>query len=120
MTTRRPPRVRPISADALENVAPAGTGPSDAEIYDRLEEALFDLPEAERIAAVVAVGKGEGIEAVAARLGLDEADAAALTDSALQLLRGALADVELDEPELHAQLIRRRRRTTTEAASAQT
>lgn len=118
MSSRRPPRLRPIAAETLENVAPAGTGPTDADIYERLEEALFELPEPERIAAVLAVGKAEGIDAVAERLGMSRSDAEALTDSAVQLLRGALADIDLDEPELHARLVRRRRRTTTGADSA--
>src|SRR5581483_744772 len=119
MTSHRPPRLRPLAADALENVARTGAGPSDAEIYDRLEEALFALPEAERIAAILAVGKGAGVEAVAERLGLEPADAAALTDSAVQLLRGALADIDLDEPEQHARLMRRRRRTGSPTAAGE-
>jgi hypothetical protein len=50
---------------------------------------------------------------VADDLGLSEPEADALTRSAVQLLRGALADVDLDEPQVHARLEQRRRRRTS-------
>ena len=81
---------------------------SDEELVARLYEALADLPPAERSAAVVAFGLGEGAVGVAEELGIDPADADALTRSALQLLRGALGDVDLDDPAFFGRLERRR------------
>jgi hypothetical protein len=63
----------------------------------------------ERAAAVVAFGLDEGSSGVATELGLSAEDAEALSRSALQLLRGALSDVELDECDAYARLRRRRR-----------
>ena len=81
------------------------TAPSaDAELFERLSDALAALPSAERAAAVVAFGLDEGTEGVAAGLDMTADDADALTRSALQLLRAALADAEVDEGELFARL----------------
>jgi hypothetical protein len=41
-------------------------------------------------------------------LGLDPEDADAVTRNALQLLRGALADIDLDEPAYYGRLEKRR------------
>jgi DNA-directed RNA polymerase specialized sigma24 family protein len=87
----------------------ASEGISDEELVARLYEALADLPPAERAAAVVAFGLGEGHEGVAEELGLAPEDADALTRNALQLLRGALGDVNLDDPAFFARLEPRRR-----------
>src|SRR3954453_15930907 len=103
MATDRPHRPRPISADALANAPHVETGICDAELLERLDEALARQPLPERAAAMVAFGLAEGSSGVADELGLSPEDAEALTRSALQLLRGALADVELDEREVHAQ-----------------
>lgn len=86
----------------------ASDGISDEELVARLYEALAALPPPERAAAVVAFGLGEGPAGVAVELGLDPEDADALARNAVQLLRGALADVDLDEPVHHARLSRRR------------
>ena len=83
---------------------------SEAELLDRLERALAALPPAERSAAVVAFGMDEGTAGVAMELELSEEDAEALSRSALQLLRGALADCDLDEPRIHPRVARRARR----------
>jgi DNA-directed RNA polymerase specialized sigma24 family protein len=92
--TERRPRLRPISSDVVENLAPTGTGTPEAELLDRLEEALSRLPPAERAAAVTAFGYGEGAFGVAEEQDLPRSEADALSRNALQLLRGALADLE--------------------------
>ena len=70
----------------------------EAELVARLEAALAELPEAERTAVVAAIGYAGGSVGAAMELGLDPetgpADADALTRNGLQLLRGALADVD--------------------------
>ena len=81
---------------------------SDEELVARLYEALAALPPAERAAAVVAFGLGEGHDGVADELGMDPDDADALTRNALQLLRAALGDVDLDDPVFFGRLERRR------------
>jgi DNA-directed RNA polymerase specialized sigma24 family protein len=108
--TDRPRRLRPLSSGAIENAAVSERGSSDAELYQRLEEALAALPRDERAAAMVAFGLAEGSSGVAGRLGLSDEDAEALSRSALQLLRGALGDLDPDAPDVPARLSRRRRR----------
>jgi hypothetical protein len=105
----RTPRLRPISPGTIADNVPSPEGIDDAELTAMLYEALATLPPAERAAAVVAIGFGEGPAGVAVELELDPADADALTRNALQLLRGALADVDLDEPAFFGRLERRRR-----------
>jgi DNA-directed RNA polymerase specialized sigma24 family protein len=83
-------------------------GVSDEELVARLYDALATLPPAERAAAVVAFGFDEGPGGVAAELDLPAEDAEALTRNALQLLRGALGDIDLDEPVYFGRLERRR------------
>ena len=112
MPDPRPPRLRTIAVQTLANRVAAATGTDDAERFGRLEEALANLPDPERSAAVIAFGYDEGAEGVAAELGLDPDAATALTRSALQLLRGALGDIGLDEPDVFARLPRRRRGNT--------
>jgi hypothetical protein len=85
-----------------------GEGVSDTELIARLYEALATLPPAERAAAVVAIGLGEGAAGAAVELDLDPEDADAVTRNALQLLRGALADIDLDESPHFGRLERRR------------
>lgn len=109
MAQDRPARIRPLSGNVLDGAAaPAETVP-DAELLDRLEAALAALPAPERAAAVVAFGLDEGPDGVAETLGLSGEDADALSRSALQLLRGALGEVELDSREVAARLPRRGR-----------
>ena len=86
----------------------ASEGVSDEELVARLYDALAMLPPAERAAAVVAFGLGEGPQGVAEELALDVEDADALTRNALQLLRGALGDLDLDDPVYYGRLERRR------------
>lgn len=59
---------------------------------------------------VTALGYAEGVEAVAQEQGLSAGQAEALTRSALQLLRGALADCDLRTREVYAHGQRRRTR----------
>jgi hypothetical protein len=86
----------------------APEGLTDTELVARLYDALATLPPEERAAAVVAIGLGEGPVGVAIELGIDPEDADAVTRNALQLLRGALADVDIDEPAYYGRLERRR------------
>jgi DNA-directed RNA polymerase specialized sigma24 family protein len=85
-----------MRAELLEEVAAAQPGTPDSQLLDLLEDALAQLPSAERAAVMTAYGYGEGSQAVAADLGLDAHEAEALSRNALQLLRGALAEVEPD------------------------
>jgi DNA-directed RNA polymerase specialized sigma24 family protein len=77
---------------AVGDVHP-GTTP-EAELLERLESALRLLPAAERRAVLTAHANDEGVAGVAALLDLSAEDADALTRSAVQMLRGALADVD--------------------------
>jgi len=104
----RQPRLRPISPGTIADNVRASEGISDQELVARLYEALASLPRAERAAAVVAFGLGEGHQGVAEELGIAPEDADALTRNALQLLRGAIGDVDLDDPVFFARLERRR------------
>jgi DNA-directed RNA polymerase specialized sigma24 family protein len=99
VTPDRKPRLRPIAANTIANNVSAAEGVSEAELLSRLEDALAALPPEERAAAVVAFGLGEGSTGVAVELDLDTQDAEALSRSALQLLRAALADPDGEAPE---------------------
>ncbi|HWA67852.1 MAG TPA: hypothetical protein VG899_15930 [Mycobacteriales bacterium] len=112
--TERTPRLRPIAPGTIADNVRAPEGLDDTELIARLYDALALLPLAERAAAVVAIGFAEGPAGVAVELDLDPADADALTRNALQLLRGALADVDLDEPAYFGRLERRRHTKTSE------
>src|SRR4051794_37650274 len=114
----RPPRLRPIAPGTIADNVRASEGVSDEELVARLYEALAELPPAERSAAVVAFGLGEGHHGVAEELAIDLADADALTRNALQLLRGALGDVDLDDPAFFGRLERRRGHRTARPDSA--
>ena len=105
---QRPPRLRPISPGTIADNVRASEGASDEELVARLYEALATLPPAERSAAVVAFGLGEGHEGVADELEIGADDADALTRNALQLLRGALGEIDLDDPAFYGRLHRRR------------
>src|SRR4051794_14111975 len=104
----RAPRLRPISPGTIADNVSASEGVSDEELVARLYDALAELPPAERAAAVVAFGLGEGHHGVAEELGIDAADAEALPRNALQLLRAALGDVDLDDPVFFGRLEKRR------------
>ena len=84
----RPPRLRPISPGTIADNVASPDGIDDTELVALLYEALATLPPAERAAAMIAVGLGEGAAGVAVELDLEPEDADALTRSALQLLRG--------------------------------
>ena len=107
--TERPPRLRPISNEVIEKIAPIASGTPEAELLDRLEEALSRLPADERAAAVTAFGYGEGAFGVAEELDLPTGEADALSRNALQLLRGALADLEPGTTERYPRPSPRRR-----------
>jgi hypothetical protein len=109
----RPPRLRPISPGTIADNVSASEGLSDTELIAALYDALATLPPAERAAAVVAIGLGEGPAGVAVELNLDPEDADALTRNALQLLRGALSELDLDDPAYFGRLQRRRGHRTT-------
>jgi DNA-directed RNA polymerase specialized sigma24 family protein len=104
MADERTPRCRPLPPTYVAQVADAAPLTSRAELLDHLETALAALPDAERMAVVAAHGYGEGPVGAAMELELDGEDADALTRNALQLLRGAMADADVDEGELFARL----------------
>src|SRR3954465_3906403 len=113
----RGPRLRPIAPGTISDNVRASEGVSDEELVARLYEALATLPPAERAAAVVAFGLGEGHTGVAEELGIDPADADALTRNALQLLRASLGDVDLDDPVFFGRLEKRRGHRTARPES---
>ena len=91
--TERPSRVRCMPPHEVDSHPSAATS-YEAELVARLERALATLPEAERTAVVAAIGYAGGSVGAAMELGLDVEDADALTRNGLQLLRGALSDVD--------------------------
>lgn len=93
MAENRPSRVRSMAPHDVDNHAAADAS-CEAALVARLEAALAALPEAERTAVVAAVGYAGGSVGAAMELGLDVADADAVTRNGLQLLRGALADLD--------------------------
>lgn len=106
----RPHRPARLSPQALAAAASGGSdGTPAAELLERLEDALAALPPAEREAVVTALGYAEGTETVAREQQLEHEQAEALTRSALQLLRGALADVDQEAPSAYPHGRRRRR-----------
>jgi hypothetical protein len=115
MASDRPPRLRPISPGLIADNVAAPEGIDDGELTALLYEALATLPPAERAAAMIAVGLDEGAAGVAVELDLSPADADALTRNAVQLLRGALGDVDLNEPVFYGRLIRRKNTKTSES-----
>jgi DNA-directed RNA polymerase specialized sigma24 family protein len=95
----RPPRPVALPPEVVALVGDArGDATPEAELLERLDSALRLLPAPERRAVMTAYASGGGVEAVAAETGLSESEASALTHSAVQLLRGALADLEPDAP----------------------
>ena len=101
----RPPRCRPLPPHVVDSVSSRDLGDEAAEshLVDRLHEALSALPEAERRAVVAAHAYAEGPVGAAVELGLEVGEADAVARNALQLLRGALADLDAhgrprDEP----------------------
>ena len=96
MTDQRPPRCRPLPPTYVAQVADTAPVTTRAELLDRLDAALASLPPAERTAVVAAHGYAEGAVGAAMELELDSADADALTQNGLQLLRAALAGLDDD------------------------
>jgi DNA-directed RNA polymerase specialized sigma24 family protein len=95
--SERPPRCRPLPPSVVDAVIDAAPSTSRAELVHRLEQALAALPPAERMAVVAAHGYGEGPVGAAVELDIDNGEADALARNALQLLRAALADVDIDD-----------------------
>lgn len=95
--TERPPRCRPLPPSVVEAVIDTAPATSRAQLLHRLEQALAELPPAERMAVVAAHGYDEGPVGAAVELDMETVDADALTRNALQLLRGALADLDTDD-----------------------
>src|SRR3954449_8840106 len=114
----RPPRLRPMAPGTIADNVQASEGVSDEELVARLYDALAELPPPERAAAVVAFGFSEGPNGVAEELAIPVEDADALTRNALQLLRGALGDIDLDDPVYYGRLHRRRGHRTGHSDSA--
>ena len=96
MSGDRKPRCRPLPPTYVAQLPDSAPVTPRAELLDRLEVALAELPEAERTAVVAAHGYGEGPVGAAMELELDGAEADALTRNGLQLLRAALAGLDDD------------------------
>ncbi len=101
MTDPRPPRCRPLPpavVDAVRDRAAASpeAALSEAELAERLQQALAALPPAERTAVVAAVGYGEGAVGAAMEVELEPDEAHALAQRGLELLRQGLADLAAD------------------------
>jgi DNA-directed RNA polymerase specialized sigma24 family protein len=93
----RPRRPIPLPPEVVAAISDATVGATpESELLERLESALRLLPAAERKAVLTAHFDDEGVAGVAAALELSTEDAGALTMSAVQLLRGALSDLEPD------------------------
>lgn len=110
MSEPSPPRCRPLPPEVVAAAADVGGGTPEAELLDRLDDALAQLPSPERAAVVTTLGYGEDVVALAEDLRLPVDDAEVLVRSALQLLRGALADAEPGDGQRFAQLASRRAR----------
>ena len=90
---RRPVALPPEVVALVGDVA--GEHTPEAELLERLESALRLLPAAERRAVLTAHASADASVAdVAAAMDLSSEEAAALTRSGVQLLRGALADLD--------------------------
>lgn len=98
----------PLPPEVVESISDrrADTTPT-AEMLERLESALRLLPAAERNAVLAAHADEGGAANVAADLGLSAEDAEALTRNAVQLLRGALADLDPETTPDYASVERR-------------
>jgi DNA-directed RNA polymerase specialized sigma24 family protein len=88
-----PSRVRTMPPHEVDQHR-AAEGTHEAELVFRLEQALAQLPEAERTAVVSAIGYADGSVGAAMELGMEIDDADALTRGGLQLLRAALSDLD--------------------------
>lgn len=93
MADSRPSRVRTMAPHEVD-AHPAVTASHEADLVLRLEQALAQLPAAERTAVVSAIAFSGGSVGAAMELGLEVDDADALTRNGLQLLRAALADLD--------------------------
>lgn len=89
----RPSKARTMAPAAVD-ARPAPEDDDEAELHARLALALAALPEAERTAVVAHYGYAGGAVGAAMELGVELADADAVTRAGLQLLRGALADLD--------------------------
>jgi hypothetical protein len=89
----RPSRVRCMPPHEVDTHALLEES-QEAELVRRLEVALAALPDAERTAVVSAIAYAGGSVGAAMELGVEIADADAITRSGLQLLRAALDDLD--------------------------
>ena len=93
MAEDRPSRVRCMPPHEVDTHALVEEA-QEAELVRRLEVALAGLPDAERTAVVSAIAYAGGSVGAAMELGMEIADADAITRSGLQLLRAALDDLD--------------------------
>jgi DNA-directed RNA polymerase specialized sigma24 family protein len=100
----------PLPPEVVAAVGDVTVGTTSvAERLERLEAALRLLPPAERRAVLAAHASDEsGVAEVAEALHLSDEEADALTRSAVQLLRGALADLGPEPPPSYATVQPRR------------
>lgn len=93
MADGRPSRVRCMPPHEVDNHALVEQV-QETELVRRLEVALAQLPAAERTAVVSAIAYAGGSVGAAMELGVEVADADAVTRNGLQLLRAALSDLD--------------------------
>jgi DNA-directed RNA polymerase specialized sigma24 family protein len=110
----RPPRLRSLPPEVVAEAGDPDPGLPDAELLERLEEALAQLPHDERAAVVTSFGYDEGTPGVVAELGVVPGYAESLTAQGLRRLRQALADVHLDDRQVYGALHRARSRRGAE------
>lgn len=104
MADQRPPRCRPLPPDVVAQAAGPEPGLSDAELLERLEAALASLPADERTAVVTSLAYDEGTPGVVVEMGVVPGHAESLVAQALDHLREALDDVEIDDRQIYGML----------------
>ena len=107
MTEQRPPRCRPLPPAVVAQAAGPEPGVSDAELLERLEAALASLPADERTAVVTSLAYDEGTPGVVVEMGVVPGHAESLVEQALDHLREALDDVDLDDRQVYGVLASR-------------
>ena len=88
-----PSRVRTMAPHVVDTHE-SHVASREAALVLRLEQALATLPDAERTAVIASIGFAGGSVGAAMELGLEVADADAVTRNGLQLLRAALGDLD--------------------------
>jgi DNA-directed RNA polymerase specialized sigma24 family protein len=86
------PRCRPLPPSVIEGRAFADGREAEAELVQRMLEALRALPEAERTAVVASIAYDEGVVGAAMELDVETGLADRLSAQGLEMLREALRE----------------------------